>query len=351
MNWIARHWIKIAGIAVLGVLIFVLFGQQIVQSARIFWVTPSGSFEEYVQPAAPDYSDPDAWIALPDTVDRADVSPTGMDLDGQAEARADVFFLHPTTFIRRSGWNQPLDDQQSNEFLNSWVLPAQAAAFNGCCRVYIPRYRQATIASFFDLEGNGKKALELAYTDVVRAFDHFINNFSKGRPFILAGHSQGARHANRLLNEVISSEMISNQLIAAYTIGQPIAPNGNLPVCSSATQTGCQIGWNSQTRDAVTVIGRSDSICVNPLTWTSGNGYAPAELNLGSVDFGADAAVEEKIVDAQCEDGRLLLTTVSSNNFQSMPFGKGNYHRYEFSLYHMNIRQNAMARVGAFLAR
>ena len=32
-----------------------------------------------------------------------------------------------------------------------------------------------------------------------------------------------------------------------------------------------------------------------------------------------------------------------------MPFGPGNYHMYDYSFFHMNIRANAMARVSAYL--
>ena len=201
------------------------------------------------------------------------------------------------------------------------------------------------------MKGNGKKALDLAYSDIERAFDHFIEHFNQGRPFVLAGHSQGARHAVRLLNNNFSRQMISDQLVAAYTIGSPVPATDTLPVCASAEQTGCQIGWNSQTQDADIVIGRPDSICVNPLTWTADGTHGTASLNLGSVDFEADGKVEEGIVDARCENGVLLLTEVNSDNFSLMPFGEGNYHLYEYSLYHMNIRENAVTRVKAFLER
>ncbi|GIR63344.1 MAG: hypothetical protein CM15mP68_0100 [Pseudomonadota bacterium] len=33
-----------------------------------------------------------------------------------------------------------------------------------------------------------------------------------------------------------------------------------------------------------------------------------------------------------------------------MPFGPGNYHMYDYSFFHMNIRANAKDRVAAYLA-
>ena len=37
-------------------------------------------------------------------------------------------------------------------------------------------------------------ALELAYTDIEAAFEHYLAEYNNGRPFIIAGHSQGAQH-------------------------------------------------------------------------------------------------------------------------------------------------------------
>ena len=352
MYWISRHRYPLLAIVIaLSIGIFT-FGQPFMFALRVFMITPSGAFEDYALPPAPDYADSSWWAALPDRQDPADVSPAGLDVDRQSTAPADVFFVHPTTFITSEGWNQPTRDHiEANTMLNEWVLKAQASAFNGCCRVFAPRYRQATIASFLDTSGNGTKALELAYQDVVAAFNYYIENLGNSRPLIIAGHSQGAQHTHRLIREVLSEDLIRDRLVAAYTIGQPFQPGERLPVCETADQTGCQISWNSQTANARTVIGQPGGLCVNPLTWSTGEARASALLNLGSVDFTADSKVEQGVVDAQCKDGLLLLTEVVSENFAHMPFGPGNYHRYEFSLYYMNIRQNAENRVAAFLDR
>ena len=50
-----------------------------------------------------------------------------------------------------------------------------------------------------------------------------IGGWNKGRPFIIAGHSQGTNHAERLLKEVILvDEKMSYQLKLAYLLGMPI---------------------------------------------------------------------------------------------------------------------------------
>lgn len=349
---LTRRGYLIIGVLGMVVLLIYAFYGSVMPNSAMYEATPSGDFEDYRPPPAPDYAQGNVfWAALPDMVDAADRSPAGLSLDRQDTVPADVFYIHPTTYISSNGWNQPLDDGEANKQIEIWALPAQAAAFNGCCRVFAPKYRQATIAAFFDTKGNGAKALDLAYGDIAAAFANFLEVRNKGRPFILAGHSQGSHHIHRLLNEAVTPAMIADQVIAVYMPGQPIPISAKIVTCKSATDTGCQISWNTQKVKASMSIGEAGDTCVNPITWVTEPTVAAASSNLGSVDFGAQAKVEKDVVDAQCRDGFLIVTDVVSDNFAELPFGPGNYHRYDYSLYHMDIRANAVARVNAFLSK
>ena len=110
-------------------------------------------------PPAPDYSNLEHWAALPDREDAADLTPEGIN-DGQADAAVDVFFVHPTTFLSSTGWNAPMGDLASGNWVDNAVMPGQASVFNGAARVYAPRYRQAQIYAFFALEDGGNDAFE-----------------------------------------------------------------------------------------------------------------------------------------------------------------------------------------------
>src|SRR4029079_313076 len=108
---------------------------------------PAECLPEAPHSQAPDYSLTASWAALPDREDAADVVPSGAAQDRQSSAEVDVFFVHPTTFFGTTGWNQALDDSSTNQLTDMFVLRGQAAVFNGCCKIYAPRYRQATIYS------------------------------------------------------------------------------------------------------------------------------------------------------------------------------------------------------------
>jgi hypothetical protein len=227
----------------------------------------------------------------------------------------------------------------------------QASVFNGCCDVYAPRYRQATIFSFMDDSGakNGEQALALAYDDVAAAFQEFLR-LNPDRPIVLAGHSQGSHHLDRLIEEEVVGTALANRLVAAYPIGFSVDNSNGLPVCESIAQVGCQVTWNASAADALFRVAEPGDICVNPLTWTTDGLPASYEANLGGVDFMAGGEIEPGVVDAQCKDSQLIISDIRSVNYTGRPFGEGNYHIYDYSFFYMNIRANVQTRVDAFLA-
>ena len=315
----------------------------------MLWIAPPRAFTEVTPPAPPDYANPLHWAALPDRDDLADSVPTGA-TDAQAIAPVDLFFLHPTTFLSRQAWNQSLDDAATNRWTDDMVMRGQTSVFNGCCRIYAPRYRQATLAAFFDDSQSGPKALALAYEDVLAAFRYYVAHFNQGRPFVLAAHSQGSRHADYLMAEDIVGTELADRMIAAYLVGFEIDGSNGVPVCDTPTQTGCQVTWNSVGPAAGALFASPDNICVNPLTWRGDGAHADHDANLGAVNLDVRNAPEPGVADAQCRDGRLYVTEIRSDNYSLMPLGRDNYHIYDYALFYMNIRENVQSRVNAFLS-
>jgi hypothetical protein len=137
----------------------------------------------------------------------------------------------------------------ATELLDQFVLAIQASAFNDCCRVFAPRYRQATLGVVFAEPGESIRALELAYDDVVRAFNHFLTDHSQGRPFLIAGHSQGSLHGMRLILEHVSDTPLQSRLVAAYLPGAAVPPEGlgSIRSCpeEEPASTHCVLSWQT----------------------------------------------------------------------------------------------------------
>ena len=349
----------IGGILVIALITAYIFRQELMIGLMAGQIAPEHDFDATLAPPAPDYTQADWWAARPDMDDPSDEMPIGATADPQGVA---VFFVHPTSYFGKDNWNQPLDAESANFIVDENLMRHQASVFNGCCDVYAPRYRQATFFSFMDQDGNGEQALTLAYQDVVSAFQQFIAEIGPDQPFILAGHSQGSRHSTLLLAEHIDGTPLLDRMVAAYLIGFGVTDSqiGSVPICASADQTGCAIGWNVMDGPGTGAFGGNDGlICVNPLNWQNDLSYAAHELNTGAIGF-ADYAnpdpeqilstveVEVAIADAQCqEDGQLAVMELRSESFPGRMFGNS-MHPYDYSLFHSNLRANATTRIAAF---
>jgi hypothetical protein len=360
-----KIWRRIlwSALALLGLLVAVLVIAVATMDRWLFAVLDPGAFDPSAMPPAPDYHLEASWAALPETEDGADVTIPELPAVDPAAAEVDVFYLHPTTFVG-SQWNAAIDDPAVNEATLRGGTLIQASAFNGCCAVHAPRYRQANGFAYTHPSTDAEQAIEVAYADVVAAFEVFLQRTGE-RPFILAGHSQGAVLAGRLLRERIAGSKLEARLVAAYLPGAPLrAETIGIPVCETPTQTGCIVSWHARGPDfkpnsfefetdrALPLAGR---ICVNPITWTTDGAHAPAERNAGALFFDTESPiVKPGFADAQCVDGTLVVTTIGDleRDFMSTlllwVMGPGNYHPVEYQLFYVDLRNNAIARTEAF---
>jgi len=148
-------------------------------------LVPRRYFEDDKVTSPPDYSKEKYWAALPTKKDSADAVPHGSGLkDGQANAKADVFFIYPTIYLAGRDWNADINNKRLNRRIDKTTIRLQASVFNGSCKVYAPRYRQAVLASFRNDNENGKKALDFAYQDVKAAFEYYLKYYNNGEPLI-----------------------------------------------------------------------------------------------------------------------------------------------------------------------
>jgi len=326
-------------------------------------ITPRKRFEKYTTPARPDYSLEKSWAALPTKKDSADTVPYGSSLkDNQANAQVDVFFVHPTLYFKGKSWNADLDDEHTNFLVDKYTIREQASVFNSCCRVYAPRYRQATLASFKSGNGDGRAALDTAYNDIKAAFQYYLDHYNQGRPIIIAGHSQGTFHATRLIQDFFDKDpQLRKRLVAAYLIGGAASKNMFTTVvpCDSASQTGCYVAWHTRKwgTDFRAKNERNESWpgydntenyeCVNPLTWRRDTAYATYDLHKGAVPSTFDR-IDVGLIDAKQSSQQIIW--VHAPKKRGYPNGK-NYHVMDYGLFYMNIRENVELRVKEYLAK
>ncbi|MFN8353518.1 MAG: DUF3089 domain-containing protein [Spirosomataceae bacterium] len=327
-------------------------------SACSSWKPPvlTTSFSDQQIPPVPNYANENTWAALPTKTDDADRVPINSPFqDGQATAQADVFFIHPTIFVKEPKnqyvWNADVNDSMLNQETDESTILNQASVFNGACRVYAPRYRQAHIYAFYTNDkASAKQAFDIAYADVKAAFEYYLAHFNQGRPIVIASHSQGTVHARRLMKEFFDGKPLQQRLVAAYLIGiaTPADAFEHIKTISKLGEVGTWTSWNTYARNYTPehyTDGLNKAVCTNPLLWNSSEEFATKELNKGGV--GLKFKFVKKFSDAQVHQGMLWINKpyVTGRIFVNTKV----WHRADINLFYANIRENVDLQVKNFL--
>lgn len=164
--------------------------------------------------------------------------------------RFDCFYVYPTT----SDEKQAQADFRVTPELKA-IARNQALPYAQACRVFVPVYRQVTVQGLFNPTTITDTMREQGYQDVVAAWQDFLQNYSKGRPFMLIGHSQGTFVLRRLISTLIDPDPgLRKRLVAAHlTGGNVLVAKGrdlggdfqNIPACRTADQTGCVVAYSA----------------------------------------------------------------------------------------------------------
>lgn len=379
MNRIRKFALR--SLAVLGVLLVAGIALRHAAGALLV-LAVMGPFDPTASPPPPDYALPESWAASPGKADPSDRLPEGLPDDkSPSREHVDVFYIHPTGFDRRDNWNGTVGEEASHGIPTSVMLAGQASAFSGCGQVYAPAYRQASIFAYAQplvapLRDEGYRALDLAYSDIARAFDHFIEHFSKGRPFIIASHSQGSVHALRLLAEKVDGTPLYPRLVAAYVVGCGMPMDyfervyKDIEPCSAPGQTGCLVAWDTLREGAwLPALGvhhypggweratGKPTFSVNPLTWSMESERAPKDLHAGALLARFVSASEHPDrclfvglspghTWAECRDGRVWVENQDGTVFADR---YGVYHLFDYNLFWVNVRENARLRAETYL--
>jgi hypothetical protein len=260
-------------------------------------------------PKPNDYADPKAWLCRPGGKDACavDLTTTVVAADGTttregftpaANPAIDCFYAYPTIST----------DQAPNSDMNPDpaelnVVRQQAARFASVWRVYAPMYRQVSLIGLRRLlaPGGGEPipffGNGVQYDDVRDAWKYYVEHDNRGRGVVIVGHSQGAYILMNLIKNEIDGKPIQSRVVSALLLGATLpTPKGKdvggvfrtMPLCHSATQTGCVINYSSFRSTllppANTLFGKPadpamSGSCTNPAALGGGSGELHAYLD------------------------------------------------------------------------
>ena len=304
----------------------------------------------------PDYSDLFYWASHPWKKDPADSIPKPL-LNEPRDSVIDVFFLHPTMYTskrRFKDWNVEINDAYHNAKTDYSTILYQASVFNQHARIFAPRFREAHIKAFFSKDSIIRsKAFIVAYEDIKKAFEYYLKNWNNNRPIIIAAHSQGALHAERLLKDFFEDKPLGQKLVAAYVVGWPVSTKYfiSLKMCSDSLETNCLCSWRTFRKGYIPKYlkhNKENSFATNPLNWKTDDSYATRSENKGSVLLKFNK-IYKRTTDAQISNG---LLWVRRPKFPwSFMYFTHNYHPGDINLFYINIRENVEQRINAYFKK
>ncbi len=306
-----------------------------------------------------DYSKREHWLSRPDGPDK----------------EVDLVYLYPSScHDRRAGIICAVDNRSMRSGAKR-NFSQQATAFEPIANVFAPFWRQVNAMELTSMSFEEVDAAERAEprTDVYAALDYYFERINQGRPYFLAGHSQGSRLSYMVLSEYMKEhpDRYAN-MIAAYCLGdsltkQYLEENPHVKAAQAADDLGVVVSWNTEGptnkgRDSLVVA--PGAVAINPLNWRTDGTHAPAELNLGSymprlllpglreLPVKADATLDLERGTVVVEEPRLAkcaITAIPGMKKLEPVFGPASYHGCDYSFFFLNIRENARVRAEAWL--
>ena len=226
---------------------------------------------------------------------------------------------------------------------------------SGKLNYYSPYYRQCSLQSFASDSASIRFATAL--DDVRRAFSYYIDNQNNGRPFVLAGFSQGAMIARELLKEMDAS--VYQRMVATYLIGIRVSDadlqaNPHIVPAKGAYDTGVTICYNSMRGEDANypMQDGTNVLAINPVNWRTDDQIATLITEPSPLKPVHEQQKDTMIVQLDTISNYLLVSGYSATDYILPLIGtSASYHTREIWLYRDLLKENIQQRVDAFLKR
>ena len=295
---------------------------------------------------SPDYSDPSSWAYYAE----------GDDED------VDLFLVCPTVDMGEEGnLNMSLDDEETKAAFVG-ALNMERGIYEDTAVMYAPFYRQMTFPVYEARIAEDGEHLRIAYSDIEEAFTYYMENINDGRPFMLAGFSQGAQLVLMLLERHLSDPGLQERLVAAYCIGWKVTEDDldrypHLKMAAREDDTGVIISFNTEAegiQDSIIVPAGVRTLSINPLSWRTDSAIADRSLNKGGclTDYAGNVVEEIPFMTGAYIDperGTLRAVDIDPAAYENGLFPSGVYHLYDYQFFFRNLEENVAARADAWL--
>jgi hypothetical protein len=283
----------------------------------------------------------------------------------------DTFYIYSTVFMGVNEGDPDYATLDNVEMLDGIKIEhaIKSSVFEESTNLFIPLYRQSGLkhaAEVFLKDGTIEAALiGTPYTDITTALDYYFENYNNGRPFVIAGHSQGSAILRLVLKNYFKEHPNYYQrMVAAYAIGYSITnddleANPHMKFAIGESDAGVILSWHAEGPKNVEANGPipnvailRNGISINPLNWKRDETYAPASMNLGSLVMDENGATEIREIDADAQvniaRGTVVTNAKAIPNEMTELAGPQCYHQDDYSIFYNNIKDNVAKRIAAY---
>lgn len=247
-------------------------------------------------------------------------------LDEKDESGSDLF-LSRNTEAERTAIQAEMDYARS--------------MFGDSVNFFSPFYRQFTVSSMKQTPETWTAVRTEASKDACAAFRYYLRHLNHGRPFILAGFSQGSMHLLDALKEMDADAY--SRMVAAYCMGYRLSREelecANIKPAQDETERGVILSFNSvaDTCAIWPLVSEGAAVCTNPLNCRTDD--APAQLI-----FQGDTLT----VSVELTRNVLLVEGKHMDAYRFPPLADfckpGNLHHWDLLFYRDAIHHDALQR-------
>jgi len=292
-------------------------------------------------PPEPDYSDTTQWYIT----DR--------------HGKADLFYV-----ISTETGDYTLDDSITYHYANTYndsVRGPLLGEMKGVERLvcgemnfFSPYYRQCSMQSYTS-DSMTLARMPVPTEDVRRALDYYLKNKNDGRPFVLAGYSQGAIILLDLVKEL--DDEAYSRMVALYAIGATVSKEmleenkDRIKAARCADDTGVTICYNSvrDNKCALKFLEES-AVAINPVNWCVDSTPATLITEPSPLRFGKGQKKDTLTVHLDTVTGLLNVSGFTGKDYVLPLIGReGNYHSREVWLYRNQLKDNMKLRSNKML--
>lgn len=280
------------------------------------------------------------------------------------ETAADVFFIAPSAFGGKEGSYLMEFSNEKGRANFIGTVNMEKGIYDQGTRFYAPFYREAGYNVYALPEDEAEPLKQSAYADVKDAFGYYMDHLNGGRPFILAGFSEGADMAIRLMKDCFGEAFLQKQLIACYAIGWRLTEEETrewpqLRPAQGETDTGVIITFTAEAEEVTEsafIPAGMKTLSINPLSWKTDTETAGKELNPGACFTDYEGVITEEIpaLTGGYLDGKrgtLKVTDIDPEVYSAtLPFLEpGVYHLYDYQFFYRSLQKNVKDRIQAYL--